>query len=487
MATNHSIYTISKTSFLKFEQCPKAFFLYKNHPYLRDKISVEKQATFNRGHAVGELAHELFPDGIDVSLKTKNVLDAVELTKELISKKSKTIYEAAFIYDKVLVMIDILNLTDDKYVAYEVKSSLKVSEIYLIDASLQYYVLKNSCNNLDDFFLVTLNGDYILEDQLETKKLFKKRSIKNEGEKNLEYFRQRLFDAELLLEQNIIPNTPIGKHCFKPYQCDFFGTCWKGTDSEKSIFNLPLAGKDKLFEWYNLGIRNYDEVNDELIENKSLLKIKNSFISNEAIINHKVITELIDKIKFPVAAIDMEIWSPAIPIIKGTKPFQQLPFLFCLYDGSSQTYFLTEHFTDERLQFALELIEQTKNYASILVYDKTMEEQMINSLIGLFPNLKLQLEELKDKMLDLFEIFKNLHYYHPAFKNNFSLKVITDVLNLGVHFTDIKSGLEAMNTYERMRLSEDMMEKQKLNDSLVEYCYNDTKGAFMLYEYLKTL
>jgi len=49
-------YAISKTSFLKFEQCQKAFFLYKNHPYLRDKFSVDKQLTFKRGHDVGYFA-----------------------------------------------------------------------------------------------------------------------------------------------------------------------------------------------------------------------------------------------------------------------------------------------------------------------------------------------------------------------------------------------------------------------------------------------
>src|SRR5690348_16217020 len=59
-------YSISKTSFLKLEQCQKAFFLYKNHPYLRDKVSAEKQLTFKRGHDVGFFAQQLFPGGTDV-------------------------------------------------------------------------------------------------------------------------------------------------------------------------------------------------------------------------------------------------------------------------------------------------------------------------------------------------------------------------------------------------------------------------------------
>ena len=149
-------YSMSKSSFLKFEQCEKAFFLHKNHPYLKDKISVDKQLTFNRGHAIGGLAQDLFPDGIDISKSTKNLNEAVILTKELISKKSKTLYEATFIFDKVLIMVDILKLENGFYNAFEVKSSLKVTETYLKDACLQYYILKNCLENFEDLFLVTM-------------------------------------------------------------------------------------------------------------------------------------------------------------------------------------------------------------------------------------------------------------------------------------------------------------------------------------------
>ena len=43
---NEPLYTISKSSFMKFEQCEKAFFLNKYHSNLKDKLSLEKQLTF---------------------------------------------------------------------------------------------------------------------------------------------------------------------------------------------------------------------------------------------------------------------------------------------------------------------------------------------------------------------------------------------------------------------------------------------------------
>ena len=172
---------ISKTAYLKFEQCQKAFFFYKRHPYLRDKISVDKQLTFNRGHQVGDLAQTLFPGGTDVSKQTKNSAEALAVTKTLIENKTAVIYEATFSFNSALIMIDILCLENEKYYAYEVKSSFKISEIYLKDACLQYYVLKNCLPNLEDLFLVTLNQEYVFENEINPKQLFKKRSVKSES------------------------------------------------------------------------------------------------------------------------------------------------------------------------------------------------------------------------------------------------------------------------------------------------------------------
>ena len=169
-------YKISKSSFLKFEQCPKAYFLYKKSPQLRDPISKEKQLTFKRGHDVGKLAQDLFPGGIDVSLETKNLEEASILTEKLISENHPVIYEATFVFNETLVMVDILTFNGKEWTAYEVKSSLKISDVYIKDACLQYYVLKNCIGDLNDFYLVTLNGDYKFDGELKINELFKKRS-----------------------------------------------------------------------------------------------------------------------------------------------------------------------------------------------------------------------------------------------------------------------------------------------------------------------
>jgi hypothetical protein len=475
---------ISKTAFLKFEQCQKAFYFYKKHPYLRDKISIDKQLTFKRGHQVGDLAQTLFPGGIDVSKNSKNSAEGLALTTTLIENKTPVIYEATFAYNGALIMVDILCLENEKYTAYEVKSSFKISEVYLKDACLQFYVLKNALPTLEDFFLVTLNQDYVFENEINPKQLFKKRSVKIESEKNLPYFENQLFNAQLTLEQNKIPNIAIGKHCFKPYQCDYFSNCWKDTINENSIFNLPLLDKEKLFEWYNSGMRTIDQIGSEHDAKAIIYKIKQAYFDNKAIVDKEKITAFLSKIQSPMAAMDMEMWGPAIPQINGTKPFEQLPYLVCFYDGKTHSHVFLDYAIDERRQFAELLIENTKLYQSILVYDGTMEKMVINGLIKLFADLKPDLEHLKTKFIDIFDIFLEFSYYHPAFKTNFSLKTVAGVLLEDINYSKITSGLEAMAYFDQQRLETNLIEKESIKQELINYCQTDTLATYQLVDFL---
>jgi hypothetical protein len=478
-------FSISKSSFIKFIQCSKAFYLHSRHPYLRDKVSIGKQLTFDRGHQVGNLARQLFPGGVDVTETAKNSSEAVELTRQLISVKTPTIYEATFLFDGVLIMVDILHLDVEKYFAYEVKSSLKISETYMIDACLQYYVLRNSLHNFEDLFLVNLNKDYVLEDELNVKRLFKRRSVKKEAEKNLGYFAAKIHEAKFTLEKGIIPDIQIGRQCFSPYQCDFFGSCWKNTGGEKSVFNLPMVNKDLLFEWNRSGISDISQLSMDQIENEKIKLVKQSFDSGADIINKALIEKALEKAKGKIAAIDMEVWSPAVPRLKGTKPFQQIPFLFCVDDGGEGSFFICEYFEDDRKQFALELISQTEEFDTLLVYDHTLEEMVVDHLMKMYPDLEEKLNDLKEKLLDISEIFKSLDYYRPAFKNNFSLKSIAEAMELDVKFEPIRSGLEAMHYFESYRSQQNPIEKQALKEDLVHYCFSDCRATLLLYRFLQ--
>lgn len=482
---------ISKTAFLKYDQCQKAFFIYKKHPYLRDPVSKEKQFTFNRGHAVGHLAQQLFPGGIDVSLQTKNSKAAFELTQQLLIEKKTTIYEATFIFNGVLVMVDILNFDGQHWTAYEVKSSLKVSDAYIKDACLQYYVLKNSLSDFDDLFLVTLNSNYVFENEINLKQLFKKRSIKINAEENIDFFSRTISAMNLVLEKNAIPDIPIGKQCFSPYDCDYLGTCWKNTQDPRSVFRIGKSDRDQLFELYFSGADTVDKIdlNSDL---KPHLKIQASSIrSGEPYFEKIEIDKFLKRTTGNYCFLDMEIWSPAIPKYNGTSPFEQIPFLYsvCYEENGIPAFknYLKPIENDSRKQFLISLLEATKDFDSVLVFDKNLEQQILGKLENLYPEYKTEVDVLRRKLIDLSEPIQKFNFYHPKFNGNFSLKAVAEIFNTESDYAklEIGSGIVAMHKYEGLLTEDNVIIAEQTKQQLTDYCNIDTLTCMKFFEYLK--
>ena len=138
-----SKHILSKSTYIKGLQCEKALYLTKKHPYLRDKLSIEKRAKFQRGTDVGILAQECFPGGVNMAPNSPSQFPkrVIETMENLQNPMVNVMYEAVFQYNDTLVMVDILVRDGEQWKAIEVKSSLRLSPTYYNDAALQYYVL----------------------------------------------------------------------------------------------------------------------------------------------------------------------------------------------------------------------------------------------------------------------------------------------------------------------------------------------------------
>jgi hypothetical protein len=486
---------ISKSAFIKSEQCLKHFYLYKKHPYLRDNLSKEKQLIFKRGNDIGVFAQQLFPNGIDVTIDEKrDQLLFAKKTKELIDSGETTIYEATFIYDGLLVMVDILHKENDQWIAYEVKSSLKITETYVKDACFQYYVIKNCLPNLVDFNLLTLNPKYILGKSLDIQSLFKKTSIMTDAIKNTDYFSHKTQAAKYTLEQGKIPDISIGTHCFQPYTCDFLGSCWKNTSIENSIFTLGKLSKPTLFELYNKNIKTIEEL-PTILENEFLNK-KEIQVQIESVkkqseqINSLEIKTFFSTIQEPICSLDIEVWMPALPFYEGTKPFQQIPFLFSMvykHNNANETYsYFKPIENDNRLAFLETILDKTKSFNTILMYDKSLEESVLNQLAELYPNFRSEINILKQKIVDVAELIQKANYYHPKMQGNFTLKSIAPIINAEFDFNAlaIQSGITAMYSYESLSVEKTMFEAHEIEEQLIKYCELDALVTLEFYHYL---
>lgn len=486
-------YLLSKSSFVRSVQCLKSFHLYKHHYYLKDPLSKDKQAIFSRGIDVGQLAQQLYPGGKDVSPASVREFDkSVELTKSLIESGEKIIYEAAFIFNEVLVAVDLLVKENNQWFAFEVKSSLKISGAYVLDASLQYYVIKNCLPELEDFFLVTLNPDYVLNHELNVQELFRKKSVLFDVKRNLQFVENRIHSAKTIVENPKLPDIKVGAHCFKPYVCDFFGSCWKSIP-EKNIFSLNSLGLEKQMELFNEGVLDLKDVSNfagmpDLIQQQ----IK-AFHSKTIISKKDKIYDFINCVNYPIAFFDIELYTPAVPVFNGTKPYQQLPFLFSVHQIKHQNselihdYFYAQPGTDPREEFVLACIEKLNDFKTIIVFDDNLERNVINALIRHFPQHQISLESIRDKIIDIAPIFTQLHYFNPDTIGSFTLKNLYSKITGDNLFEQlqISSGTQASFTYNALQKEENDLIKKTAEQDLIEYCKSDTIACAQLFLLLK--
>jgi len=162
--------TLSKSQYIRGLQCYKSLWLYKNRPELRDAPDAQSESAFNKGYQVGDLAKELFPNGIEIEFDSSNFNGMIEKTKELISNGTEVIYEATFKEDGIFAMADILVKNGNAWDIYEVKASTYTKEYHINDTSIQWYALSKSIN-LNRAYVVHINNQYIRDGELNIQEL----------------------------------------------------------------------------------------------------------------------------------------------------------------------------------------------------------------------------------------------------------------------------------------------------------------------------
>jgi len=289
---------LSKSTFIRGHQCLKSLYLYKKRYFLRDRLSDEQRIKFKRGHFVGEIAQNLFPGGIDVRPKAPSQYKkAVMSTSEEIEGGADIIYEAGFQYDQVIVFMDVLFKKDGHWHACEVKSSKGISDTYILDAALQYYVISGSGTKLKTISIAHIDEEYVLEDQLEINRLFKQVDVTEKVLGLQAYVKEQIIKEKATLELEHSPKIEVGPHCRSPYPCDFIGHCWKNVKKENKVIKL---------------------VSDTLLSKEE----------------GEVLPSADGNIKF----LHISTFRPAIPIYKGTRPYQEIPFQFSILDEKGQLH-----------------------------------------------------------------------------------------------------------------------------------------------------
>jgi hypothetical protein len=485
---------LSKSSFLKGLQCEKQLYLYKYHYDWKDEIDEAQEAIFERGHDVGKLAQQLFPNGVNASLDDPlKSLQQVQLTQELIENGEKVIYEAAFQYDDVLVIADILvKEKNNKWKIYEVKSSTEVKEEHIPDAAIQYYVISNSDLNVTDTSLIYINNKYVRKGELDLKKLFNIESVHELVLEQQESVIEKIQRFKEVLKKKNIPDIDVGPYCSSPYDCSFLGHCWDHVP-DYSIFNIGNLKIDKKFELYKMGIIKIEEVPDDFkLSNGQRLQVE-SHISQKTFIDKKAIKEFLSSLTYPLYFLDFETFNPAIPLFDNSRPYQAIPFQYSLhYQETPKSQlehfeFLGEANGDPRISFLENLMKVTEGKGDIIVYNQAFEATRLKELAEDFPKFKKQIEQRISRIKDLMTPFQKKHYYAPEMKGSYSIKAVLPALVPDLSYDDLEiaDGGTASRAFESLYFEKDEKKKKGIREQLIKYCGMDTMAMVRIYEVLR--
>lgn len=484
---------ISKSMYVRGLKCLKSLYLYKYNPELRE-VDKSTQAKFDTGHKVGVLAQQLFPGGVDCGFEvTNDAQKSLRLTSEAIKAGKKVIYEAAFQYNGMLAIADIMVKVRDKWNVFEVKSSTEIHDYQLNDVSLQYYVINGAEISIKDFSITYINNQYVKNGDINIFELFTTESVlkdilsmQNEIEPNFKIFQSALNTKKTL-------DIDIGPHCFEPFDCDFCNHCWKHIP-EYSVFNLSRIG-NKAYTLYNNGVVKIKDLPKSYSLSTSQQIEVDCHVQNKPYINKAEISNFLKQLEYPLYFLDFETIQSAIPIWDNSKPYQLIPFQYSLHyketkDSKPEHFeFLGEGNNDPRVPLIEKLLKDTKSKGTILVYNMTFEKTRLLEIARDFPQYNSKIEKLISRMIDLLVPFRSRHYYEPQMRSSASLKSVLPAINPKFSYSnlEIQEGGTASLEYLRMLYSKDEKEIQQIRKNLLEYCKQDTFALIVLLNELENI
>ena len=490
---------LSKSIYVNVWRCPKAAWISKYHPEWVE-IPESRQALFDAGHEVGDLARGMFGPYVDVTTcREDGSLDKtgmIRRTAEEMAKGTPVICEAAFSYGGLYCAVDLLRKDGDGWAAYEVKSSTHLQDYYTADVSYQKYVLENCGVRLTGVYLVHIDNTYVLGPEgLDLSGFFRINDLWEEASREQrETVPAVLETAERVLGSAEEPAMEMSEACV---DCDFFGCCFRDLP-ERNVFDLYRLGKKKAVDFYRRGLVSYEQLEEAgVISNKTQLRQMDAWLRDRGILAEKEpLRAFLSTLSYPLYFLDFETMGLAVPIYPGTKPFEAIPFQYSLHsvekEGGELRHreFLAESGTDPRRAVAEALCRDIPADACVTAFHKSTECGILRKLAEQFPDLADHLSAVADHVADLLTPFQSGWYYRKEIGGSFSIKSVLPAIcpgdpELDYHgLEDIHNGTEAMGMYPKMK---DMApeEREKIRRSLLAYCRLDTLAMVKVWEELK--
>jgi len=481
---------LSKSRYMSGLQCPKLLWWKVHEPDAPELAADEGlQAILTRGQRIGELARAQVPGGVLIDLPHYEFEGRVTATAKAIADGARAVYEASFLEDGVFVAVDILERRHNGFVLVEVKSTLDVKEEHLPDVAVQMHVVRRAGLTVRRAEVMHLNRECRYPD---LSNLFVRESVTARVRPALRAVPQEI----ALLTAAIagpLPDVPTGPHCNAPYACPFLERCWPPLP-DHHVSTLYRIRASRVVKLLADGIETLHDLPRTFATSGPARRQIRSIKAGKVIVERGLRRDLA-RFKPPIAFLDFETVSPAIPVWPGCHPYEQVPVQFSCHvlrsGGLEHHEWLAEGSGDPREEFATEVISACAGTNTIVAYNAPFEKRCIESLAKALPHLQPDLTALSKRIRDLLPIVRD-HVYHPDFGGSFSIKDVLPALVPGLGYDDleIQGGSTASTALEVLLLDPGALDdgsRASLRQNLLSYCQRDTLAMVRLHERLLSL
>jgi len=484
---------ISKSKFLLGLQCHKLLWHAYHAKHLIPEPDPHKQAIFDQGHEIGELAKRLFPGGIEIGTGTGG-FDEILTASEQGVKERRPLYEAAFVYRGGYARADILNpATSSLWDLIEVKSTTSVKDVHIHDLAFQAYVLAGAGLKLRRCILAHVNPGFVRNGAIEPQEFFVLEDVTVQASAVSRDVESRLYDMFSTLHLRQHPDIAIGRHCDDPHPCPLHNLCW-GHLPESGVTTL-YRGRKKGFKLLQDGLNSLANIPDDfkLTDNQEIQR--QAARTGQPYIDEHAIARFLKRIKFPVSYLDFETFATAIPLFDGLRPYHQVPFQFSLHVQRSKDAelehhsFLADGRTDPRPEFMRRLHELLPRRGSVVIFNSPFEIGRLKECSELLPVFRPWVSAIKRRIVDLLLPFRRFHYYHPKQNGSASMKAVLPALTgRGYDQLAIQDGGIASLEFLRVTFGDvTEEERQRVRRQLEEYCGLDTLGMVWIVDEMRRL
>ena len=488
---------LSKSKLLSFRQCAKRLWLEIHHPKLRED-SAKTEASFAVGNQVGDIARQIYdPEGKGLFLDLDNIsfAELLEQSETLCKSSKQPIFEAGFVAGGALALADVMLPTRQgrkcAWRMVEIKSSTSVKDYHRDDAAIQSFIARKAGVPLAGIALAHIDKNWVYPGKNDYQGLLVENDLTEEAFARGPEVETWIAEAQTIARKRKEPAITTGPQCSTPFACGFLPYCaGQEPQAEFPINWLPRIQSNNLKALINEGASDLREVPDELL-NERQLRVKNCTLTGTTYFDAAGAAADLAAHKLPGYFLDFETIQFAIPIWKGTRPYQQIPFQFSLHLLSrtgklEHKTFLDLSGKDPSKAFAEALIATCGKRGPVFVYNAAFEMTRIKELANRFKPLKKPLLAINERIVDLLRVAE-ARYYHPSQQGSWSIKKVLPAIAPDLRYdtlVGVQDGGMAMEAYKEAIYPKTSVDrKTEIGKQLLEYCGLDTLAMVQLWHF----